>query len=1014
VILGHVPAGMANLKPIGRVPASTQMELAIGLPLRSPEALTNLLEGIYDPASPQYHHYLSPGQFTETFGPTKEDYQALIAFAKASGFAVTGTHPNRLLLDVKASVADIERAFHVTLRSYRHPTEDRTFFAPDIEPSIDLAVPVLAISGLNNYRVPHPAGLRRKQTSPATSATPDLGTGPSNTYAGTDFRAAYVPGTTLTGSGQAVGLVEFSNYAKNDIRRYENLTGLPNVTVDNVVLDNLSQFPLGNDNDEVALDIDMAISMAPSQSEVIVYEGVYPDDILNRMATDNLAEQLSASWTYPIDATSEQIFQQFAAQGQSFFNASGDDGAYAGAVDQPADDPYITVVGGTTLTTSNTIVGMVTNVFYQSEAAWNWNMTTAHDTNSTGGGISTTYAIPSWQQGINMSANQGSTAMRNLPDVAMIADNIYLFFNNGSNEVVGGTSCASPLWAAFTALVNQQAATNGHPSIGFINPAVYAVGKGPNYASCFHDITTGNNTNKFSPTHYYAVAGYDLCTGWGTPNGTNMINALIAQLPQNNRWTSSAAGKWETSANWSSGTPASNQSVFVTNAVTKTVTIDATTSGSFPGSLTVQALYLTAPSGTINTLALTNAGAATPLLVLDTLFVGTNAALTVKGSSLAAGSLVAEGPVQVNGGTLTILGEASFDLDGPITVTNGGAVVFAGPISSTIQTQIFYGGGATGGALISSNAGVGSVVFLAYPIFSTNNGTLMVTGGNDLNYGQIGGDLVNNYLITGNGTLTGNYSSNNFAILNQGTIASSPNGLLVLDPRDAFDFGGVQNTPAGTIVVASGSTLAIRRTANAWYNSNSYPTNSGTVLMQGGTLMGEDTNAVPGLASAYVNGSTGLIHGCGTFENFATVVNNGSILADCGGTLTFSGIVTNNGTMQALDGTVLEWYGPVVNNGTINALGGSVEFHSTFINNGVFLASNPVPVITSVHLAGLNVQISFTTTNGAPYTVQFNNDLVAGAWMTLTNMTGNGNIMTATDFGGATQTQRFYRVGIIN
>ena len=106
---GHVPTVVAHLPPTGSYPNTNHLNLAIGLPLRNPEALTNLLRQIYDPASPQYHHFLTPEQFTEQFGPTEKDYQAVIAFAKANGLTVTGKHPNRMLLDVSGSVADIER-----------------------------------------------------------------------------------------------------------------------------------------------------------------------------------------------------------------------------------------------------------------------------------------------------------------------------------------------------------------------------------------------------------------------------------------------------------------------------------------------------------------------------------------------------------------------------------------------------------------------------------------------------------------------------------------------------------------------------------------------------------------------------------------------------------------------------------------------------------------------------------------------------------------------------------------
>jgi subtilase family serine protease len=126
-----------------------------------------------------------------------------------------------------------------------------------------------------------------------------------------------------------------------------------------------------------------------------------------------------------------------------------------------------------------------------------------------------------------MATNQGSTTFRNFPDVALTADNIYTVSNNGRGGNTGGTSCAAPLWAGFTALVNQQAANNSQPPVGFINPALYVIGNGGNYTSIFHDITTGNNITNQSNGRFSAVTGYDLCTGWGTPNSA-LISALVS------------------------------------------------------------------------------------------------------------------------------------------------------------------------------------------------------------------------------------------------------------------------------------------------------------------------------------------------------------------------------------------------------------------------------------------------------------------------------------------------------
>ncbi len=152
---GHVPAVLKNLQPIDHVAASQRLGLAIGLPLRNSEGLDVLLQQLYDPASPNYRQYLTPEQFAAMFGPTEDDYQAVIDFVEANGLTVTATHPNRVVLDVEGAARDIEAAFHVTMRVYQHPQEARTFYAPDVEPSLDLTVPILHISGLDNYALPH-------------------------------------------------------------------------------------------------------------------------------------------------------------------------------------------------------------------------------------------------------------------------------------------------------------------------------------------------------------------------------------------------------------------------------------------------------------------------------------------------------------------------------------------------------------------------------------------------------------------------------------------------------------------------------------------------------------------------------------------------------------------------------------------------------------------------------------------------------------------------------------------
>ena len=245
---GHVPALVSRLTPVGDLSGETNLQLAIGLPLRNQEALTNLLQQISDPSSPNYRHYLTPEEFTEEFGPTPADYQAIIDFAGTNGFKVVKTHGNRMLVDVIAKVSDVQRAFHVTIRKYHHPTDARDFYAPDTEPYVNTNLPVLAVQGLNNYVKPHSMLVKM-----VPGATPANGSGPQGSYLGNDFRKAYVPGTTLNGSGQTIGLLQFDGYTPSDITTYTSLAGLTNVPLQNVLLDGFNGAP-GSGNVEVCLD----------------------------------------------------------------------------------------------------------------------------------------------------------------------------------------------------------------------------------------------------------------------------------------------------------------------------------------------------------------------------------------------------------------------------------------------------------------------------------------------------------------------------------------------------------------------------------------------------------------------------------------------------------------------------------------------------------------------------------------------------------------------------------------
>ena len=254
----------------------------------------------------------------------------------------------------------------------------------------------------------------------------------------------------------------------------------------------------------------MTISMAPGFSHVVVYVGNQRCLHFQPDGGRQYIEAVSCSWGWSDDESSvDPIFKEFMAQGQTLFVATGDNGSSTPAdTVWPADDPYLTAVGGTDLTTDGP------GGAWKSETGWKY---------SAGMPSKNKIPIPGYQMlaGVIDASNGGSTTLRNIPDVAAEANtNQYSCWDGSCSGGNGGTSYASPQWAGFMALVNQQAVLNGEATFGFLNPALYRVALGPNYASDFHDIVSGSNGK------YTAVAGYDLVTGWGSLIGPNLLDTL--------------------------------------------------------------------------------------------------------------------------------------------------------------------------------------------------------------------------------------------------------------------------------------------------------------------------------------------------------------------------------------------------------------------------------------------------------------------------------------------------------
>ena len=517
---GFAPKGVAESLPLNRLPAFQATGVSIGLPLRNLEELAALRQGLHDPASPLFHQWLTPEAFTARFGPTAQDYARLLAWAQAKGLRVVASSPNRLVLNLQGAAADLEAAFQVQLRAYRHPS-GRIFHAPDRAPTLDLDLAIASVNGLNDLLRPSKHLVRSRAV-----AHPQAGSGSNGLFLGSDFRKAYAAGVpaAMTGAGQGIALVEFSEYYPVDPANYWVDAGQAAPTLINVPVAGGATDYTGED--EASLDIEMAGAMAPAAT-LYVYEGEDAISILNRIVTDNHCKTVGCSWSYTTDAmasqtsidpTQDAIFQQMDSQGIAFFVAAGDTGVWTAAQwaqslsdpnvnpVNPSDVPTITCVGGTNLVTS--AAGA-----WASETVWS----------DGGGGPSQRYPMPAFQtsSGIKWGSVSGaSTTMRNCPDVAMVAYDIYSTSGNGKAYSTAGTSCAAPLWAAFAALANQTALAQGQPVLGNLNPILYALGAGASYGASLHDITAGNDGNP-------AAVGFDLASGWGSAVGQSTLIGLL-------------------------------------------------------------------------------------------------------------------------------------------------------------------------------------------------------------------------------------------------------------------------------------------------------------------------------------------------------------------------------------------------------------------------------------------------------------------------------------------------------
>lgn len=554
---GDVPVGVAPQRPAGLLaatpaPASEQLQLDVALRPRDPAALAAFVTAVSTPGSPAYHHYLAAGQFGARFGATAATIGQVSSALRARGLTVGAPSPNGLSIPVSGSLASVSAAFKTSFAQY-HLASGVVGVVNTTAPRLpsEVAASVQGIVGLDQLvhavsTHPATAGATRLPAALTPAAASGPAACPTATTEATNF-GAYTAGQIAhhygldsfyasgdLGQGVTIGVFELEPFSASDVAAYQSCYGTHA---------NVSVLPVdggagtGTGSGEAALDIEDLIGLAPS-ANVIVYEapnngaGVY--DEYRQIVNDDTAKVVTDSWglcelesgVSQLAAIERPLFQQMAAQGQTMLAATGDsgsEGCYAPpqstdtslAVWDPASQPEVTAVGGTTVASVDA-----------ADTSW------GNDFGASGGGISTLWTMPTYQRQVGAIPDStaapcggGSLLCREIPDVSASADvqHGYLAFFAGQWHAVGGTSAATPTIAALTALVD--ASCTAGP-VGFLNPALYALAGA--HSPALTDVASGSS-NDFTASHggvYSVRPGYDLTTGVGRPNGASLATGL--------------------------------------------------------------------------------------------------------------------------------------------------------------------------------------------------------------------------------------------------------------------------------------------------------------------------------------------------------------------------------------------------------------------------------------------------------------------------------------------------------
>jgi kumamolisin len=513
-LVGSERSAMPDAQHVGAADPAERFTVMLIVRRRAEGEFHALVEGLAQGDSS--FKPLKRDEFEQKFGADPHDLALVAAFAKEHSLQVERQDAARRMVVLSGTVAQFNEVFGVALQRYRHGSGSYRCRTGVIKIPDILRGVITAVLGLDNrpqarthFRFRPPI---RSSASPTVSYTPDQ---VASLY---DFPEG-------TGGGQCVALIELGGgYNAHDLQSYFSKIGVASPTVVAVAVGSGTNRPTGDaggPDGEVMLDIEVVGAIVPG-ARIAVYFAENTDagfiDAVSSAVHDavNKPSVISISWGGPESTWTaqsmqslDQVLQAAAAMGVTVCVASGDNGSSDGTsapgnhVDFPASSPYALGCGGTSLHSSATAI---TN-----EAVWN----DGAQGGSTGGGVSTFFALPTWQKGLQTTGKNGKrTALtkRGVPDVAGDADPAtgYIVMVDGSDTVVGGTSAVAPLWAALIARIN---ASQNSP-VGYINPKLYG------HPAGFNDITHGGNGT------FAASPGWDACTGLGTPNGKKISEAL--------------------------------------------------------------------------------------------------------------------------------------------------------------------------------------------------------------------------------------------------------------------------------------------------------------------------------------------------------------------------------------------------------------------------------------------------------------------------------------------------------